>query len=99
VQASEPSSVNAVAARDLTPRVLPGVEHPRGAARNAEPGDVILFPHGDAHLMSELIFNARDGNALEVTAQNAGESGSVTCEIIVDGTAISRARARLASRR
>lgn len=68
VEASEPWSVKAVAAKDLTPRVLPGAEHlisyhiltagrcwggligERPAA--LEPGDVIVFPHGDAHVMS-----------------------------------------------
>jgi AraC-like DNA-binding protein len=68
VEASEPWSVEAVAAKDLTPRVLPGAEHlisyhiltsghcwggltgqPPVAL---EPGDVIVFPHGDAHVMS-----------------------------------------------
>ena len=68
VEASEPWSVEAVAAKDLTPRILPGAEHlisyhiltagrgwgglvgePRVAL---EPGDVIVFPHGDAHVMS-----------------------------------------------
>jgi hypothetical protein len=35
----------------------------------------------------ELLFNARQGDSLEVTAQSA-EPGSVTCEIIVDGRPI-----------
>jgi hypothetical protein len=35
----------------------------------------------------ELLFNARKGDSLEVTAQSA-EPGSVTCEIIVDGRPI-----------
>jgi len=68
VEASGPWSVKAVAAKELTPRVLPGAEHlisyhiltaghcygglvgeePVGL----EPGDVIVFPHGDAHVMS-----------------------------------------------
>ena len=68
VEASEPWSVKAVADKELTPRVLPGAEHlisyhiltaghcygglagekPVGL----EPGDVIVFPHGDAHVMS-----------------------------------------------
>jgi AraC-like DNA-binding protein len=68
VEASEPWSVKAVAAKDLTPRVLPGAEHLisyhiltaghcygglMGEAPVAlEPGDVIVFPHGDAHVMS-----------------------------------------------
>ena len=68
VQASEPWSVEAVAAKELTPRVLPGAEHLIsyhilttgqcwGGLSGAEavklaPGDVIVFPHGDAHVMS-----------------------------------------------
>jgi AraC-like DNA-binding protein len=68
VEASGPWSVEAVAAKDLTPRILPGAEHlisyhiltagrcwggvlgepPVALA----PGDVIVFPHGDAHVMS-----------------------------------------------
>lgn len=68
VEASEPWSVEAVAAKDLTPRVLPGAEHLISyhiltAGRGwgglveeppvaLEPGDVIVFPHGDAHVMS-----------------------------------------------
>jgi AraC-like DNA-binding protein len=68
VQASEPWSVEAVAAKELTPQVLPGAEHlisyhiltsgrcwgglagERAVA--LAPGDVIVFPHGDAHVMS-----------------------------------------------
>jgi AraC-like DNA-binding protein len=68
VEASEPWSVETRAAKDLTPRILPGTEHlisyhiltggrcwggltgePPVAL---EPGDVIVFPHGDAHVMS-----------------------------------------------
>jgi AraC-like DNA-binding protein len=57
-----------VAAKDLTPRVLPGAEHlisyhiltagrcwgglVGGRPVALEPGDVIVFPHGDAHVMS-----------------------------------------------
>ena len=68
VEASSPWSVEAVAARDLTPRVLPGAEHLisyhiltsgqcYGGLLGQEsvtmgPGDVIVFPHGDAHVMS-----------------------------------------------
>jgi AraC-like DNA-binding protein len=68
VEASEPWSVEAAAAKELTPRILPGAEHlisyhiltagrcwggliggPPVALR---PGDAILFPHGDPHMMS-----------------------------------------------
>jgi hypothetical protein len=41
-----------------------------------------------ADVIWELLFTAWEGEALEVTAQNPGESGWVTCEIVVDGTAI-----------
>ena len=68
VEASEPWSVEAVAAKDLTPRILPGAEHLISyhiltaghcwggligePAVELGPGDVIVFPHGDAHMMS-----------------------------------------------
>ena len=68
VQASEPWSVEAVAAKELTPRVLPGAEHlisyhiltsgrcwgglTGEPAVELAPGDVIVFPHGDRHVMS-----------------------------------------------
>ena len=68
VQASEPWSVEAVAAKELTPRVLPGAEHlisyhiltsgrcwgglTGEPAVPLGPGDVIVFPHGDPHVMS-----------------------------------------------
>jgi AraC-like DNA-binding protein len=68
VEAAEPWSIETVAARELTPRILPGAEHLisyhiikrgrcYGGLLGEEPaalttGDVILFPHGDAHIMS-----------------------------------------------
>jgi AraC-like DNA-binding protein len=68
VEAREPWSVEASEARDLTPRVLPGAEHLipyhivtggrcwgrliGGPPVTLEPGDVIVFPHGDPHVMS-----------------------------------------------
>jgi len=68
VEASEPWSVEAVAAKELTPRILPGAEHlisyhilTSGRCwggligeppAELQPGDVIVFPHGDAHVMS-----------------------------------------------
>src|SRR4030095_9633927 len=68
VEASEPWSVKAVAAKELTPRVLPGAEHLisyhiltaghcYGGLVGGEPvwleeGDVVVFPHGDAHARS-----------------------------------------------
>jgi AraC-like DNA-binding protein len=68
VEAAEPWSVEAVAAKDLSPRILPAAEHLisyhiliqgrcYGGVVGEEqvellPGDVIVFPHGDAHVMS-----------------------------------------------
>jgi AraC-like DNA-binding protein len=68
VEACAPWSVLALAAKDLTPRILPGAEHlisyhilTEGRCWGGligehpvalEPGDVIVFPHGDAHVMS-----------------------------------------------
>lgn len=68
VEASEPWSVQALAARDLSPRLLPDAEHLisyhfitagrcYGGLVSEDPvelvaGDVIIFPHGDAHVMS-----------------------------------------------
>ena len=67
VEAAAPWSVAAVPARELVPRVLPEAEHLisyhillngscwaglDGEQVRMEPGDVIVFPHGDAHLMS-----------------------------------------------
>src|SRR5574342_320931 len=68
VEASEPWSVEAVAAKDLTPRILPGAEHlisyhiltaghgwgglVGGPPVALEPGDVIVFPHGDPYVRS-----------------------------------------------
>ena len=68
VEAAEPWSVEAVAARDLSPRILPAAEHLIsyhiliqgrcwGGVLGEEqvellPGDVIVFPHGDPHVMS-----------------------------------------------
>ena len=68
VEAAEPWSVETVAARELSPRIMPGAEHLisyhiltegrcYGGVIGEEPvelvaGDVIVFPHGDAHVMS-----------------------------------------------
>ena len=68
VEASMPWSVEAMPARELTRRILPGSEHlipyhflTAGScwggvvgeeAVEMQPGDVIIFPHGDAHVMS-----------------------------------------------
>lgn len=68
VEASKPWSVFAVAAREMAPRVLPDAEHlisyhvlvsgtcwggVAGQSRVLmQPGDVIMFPQGDAHFLS-----------------------------------------------
>jgi AraC-like DNA-binding protein len=68
VEAAEPWSVETVAAKELSPRVMPAAEHLisyhiltegrcYGGLLGEEqvellPGDVIVFPHGDAHVMS-----------------------------------------------
>jgi AraC-like DNA-binding protein len=68
VEAADPWSVEAVAARELSPRILPASEHlisyhilTQGRCYGGlvgedqvelVPGDVIVFPHGDAHVMS-----------------------------------------------
>ena len=68
VEAGAPWSVYALAARELVPRVLPEAEHlisyhmllsgscwgglDETSQVRMEPGDVIVFPHGDSHLMS-----------------------------------------------
>jgi AraC-like DNA-binding protein len=68
VEAAEPWSVETVAARELSPRIMPGAEHLISYHILTEgrcyaglideeqvelvPGDVIVFPHGDAHVMS-----------------------------------------------
>jgi AraC-like DNA-binding protein len=68
VEAAAPWSVMTAAARDLVPRVLPDAEHlisyhivisgscwgglEGGQRVRLQPGDAILFPHGDAHVMS-----------------------------------------------
>jgi AraC-like DNA-binding protein len=68
VEAAEPWSVEAVAAKELSPRIMPAAEHLisyhiltegrcYGGLVGEEqvelvPGDVIVFPHGDAYVMS-----------------------------------------------
>jgi AraC-like DNA-binding protein len=68
VEAAEPWSVETVAAEELSPRIMPDAEHLisyhiltegrcYGGLMGEEqvelaPGDVIVFPHGDAHVMS-----------------------------------------------
>ncbi|HEX4936636.1 MAG TPA: AraC family transcriptional regulator [Gemmatimonadaceae bacterium] len=83
VEASPPWSVAAVPARELAPRILPEVEHlisyhvimegecwggPEGEPqRRLSKGDIIVFPHGDAHLMSNAEGRRIDRDALEYT--------------------------------
>ncbi len=68
VEAAEPWGVESVSARELKPRIMPGSEHliwyhilTKGRCFaglvdeeqvELAPGDVIVFPHGDANLMS-----------------------------------------------
>jgi AraC-like DNA-binding protein len=68
VEGSPGWAVGTVAARELAPRILPDAEHLvpyhilsqgvcwgglRGEPRvRMQPGDVLIFPHGDAHVMS-----------------------------------------------
>ena len=68
VEAAEPWSVESVAAEELTPRIMPSAEHLisyhiltegccYGGLVSEEPvelapGDVIVFPQGDPHVMS-----------------------------------------------
>jgi hypothetical protein len=68
VEAVDPWSVDTAPARELTPRILPSAQHLisyhiltggrcYGGVRGEEQvelvaGDVIVFPHGDAHVMS-----------------------------------------------
>ena len=68
VEATEPWSVHSVGAKELMPRLLPHAEHlisyhiltegrcwagVLGQEQvEMQPGDVVVFPHGDAHLMS-----------------------------------------------
>jgi hypothetical protein len=65
---AEPWGVESLSARELTPAILPGAEHLiayhvlikgrcygsllDGEAVELAAGDVIVFPHGDAHLMA-----------------------------------------------
>jgi AraC-like DNA-binding protein len=85
VEAAEPWSVSAVAARELVPRVLPEAEHLisyhmllSGSCWGGldgepqvrmQPGDVIVFPQGDPHVMSSAEGNrvgeGRDGTTPE----------------------------------
>jgi AraC-like DNA-binding protein len=68
VEAARPFFIETIAARDLAPRILPEAEHlisyhvvvagqcwggiDDGAQVELRAGDVILFPHGDPHMMT-----------------------------------------------
>jgi AraC-like DNA-binding protein len=68
VEASTPWAIGTCPARELVPRILPDAEHlisyhvlvsggcwgglEGGQQVRMEPGDVLMFPHGDAHVMS-----------------------------------------------
>ncbi len=83
VEASEPWSIRAVEAEALLPRILPAADHLisyhlvtegrcYGGLIGQEPvelaaGDVIVFPHGDAHVMSSAR-GLEDGSQVTRTA-------------------------------
>lgn len=97
VEAAEPWSVETLAARELAPRIMLGAEHlisyhivteGRGYGGvvgdeqvELAAGDVILFPHGDAHHMSsERDLRLRDDMQLEPPSRypfvaHVGEEG------------------------
>lgn len=74
VEAAAPWTVETAPARELRPRIMPGAEHLIsyhivtegrcfGGLVGTEPvellrGDVIVFPHGDAHIMSSEVLPA-----------------------------------------
>jgi AraC-like DNA-binding protein len=84
VEAADPWAVGTSAARELVPRVLPEAEHliayhilvsgscwggVDGEPRvRMQPGDVLLFPHGDAHVMSSA--DGLAGGAARATASS-----------------------------
>jgi AraC-like DNA-binding protein len=104
VEAREPWSVEAVAAKELRPRILPGAEHlisyhiltagrcwggligeppvPMG------PGDVIVFPHGDPHMLSSAPGKRMDGARVQATPARypetvaLGEGGEVAATFV-----------------
>ena len=83
VEAAPPWSVTTAAARELVPRILPDSEHlisyhilltgscwggiEGGEQVHMKPGDAIVFPHGDANVMSSdrahLVDTRRTGSA------------------------------------
>jgi len=90
VEASPPWSVASIPAKELAPRILPQVEHlisyhilmegdcwggldSQPQARLAK-GDIIVFPHGDAHVMSSAQGRRIDRDALEHTPSRYPET-------------------------
>ena len=104
VEASAPWSVEAVAAKELLPRILPGAEHlisyhilTAGRCWGGlieeppvalEPGDVLVFPHGDPHRMSSApalrMRSAADGAtpARYPETVTLGDGGRVTATFV-----------------
>jgi AraC-like DNA-binding protein len=100
VQASEPWSVEALPARQMAPRVLPGAEqlipyHILTTGRawggllgappvELQPGDVIVFPHGDAHVMASdpklRSISATPGRYPETVV--LGDGGPITATLV-----------------
>ncbi|HJR41890.1 MAG TPA: AraC family transcriptional regulator [Gemmatimonadaceae bacterium] len=91
VEAASPWSVCTVAARELVPRVLPDAEHliPYhilvtgscwGGLEDEEqvqmkPGDVIVFPHGEPHVMSSMKWRGRrDGTGVLTESQRYADT-------------------------
>ena len=105
VEATHPWSVSAAAAGALVPRVLPESEHLisyhivtsgncwggcEGEAQvPLEPGDAIVFPHGDPHFMSSVegrrvapgVYNAAPDRYLETVhvGEGAGPRATFVC--------------------
>src|SRR5574338_570229 len=88
VDAAHPWAVSVAPARERVPRVLPGAEHliayhivTSGSCWGGvdaetqvllDPGDVIVFPHGDAHL-----FSSDEGRFLDPTLHTSAPSRSL----------------------
>ena len=105
VEAGAPWSAAAVAARELVPRILPETEHlisyhvlisgscwgglEGEPPVHLQPGDVIVFPHGDPHLMSSAAGRRVDPGVFDASPQRfpgtvylgpeAGRDTSLVC--------------------
>jgi AraC-like DNA-binding protein len=103
IEAAAPWSVEAVPARELMPRILPSAEHLisyhiltegrcYGGLVDEEPvellpGDAIVFPHGDAHVMSSRPGHAPELNTITparyphtvVLGQEGARTASLVC--------------------